>query len=176
MVEEWKTAVERLPLLSNKVNFGLNALQFLYTHQDAKTAEGRSQDNFSIRRSELLAYGKINEFIPKWHVLFEFQSINFDEQYPRLCATHLAAIASAKAGGVPTAATFFRESYIDFRPFPSLAPEPQFHSDGYFSYAVRYLHGNLRRSARRDQLAVPHLRRQRRDDDERYRRSDRTDP
>ncbi|MBX3237115.1 MAG: hypothetical protein KF814_13275 [Nitrospiraceae bacterium] len=131
VVEEWKTKVERLPLLSNKVNFGLNALQFLYTHQDAKTAEGRSQDNFSIRRSELLAYGKINEFIPKWHVLFEFQSINLTNNTPD-CSNSPGGNCSAKAGGVPTAATFFRESYIDFRPFPSLAPNLNFIRMGIF--------------------------------------------
>jgi len=128
-VEEWKTKIERLPLLSNKVNFGLNALQFLYTHQDAKTAEGRSQDNFSIRRSELLAYGKINEFIPKWHVLFEFQSINLTNNTPGCVAGQNCATAAA---GTPTSATFFRESYIDFRPFPNLAPNLNFIRMGIF--------------------------------------------
>lgn len=129
LMEEWKATVERLPLLSNKVNFGLNALQFLYTHQNAKVAEGRSQDNFSIRRSELLAYGKINEYIPKWHVLFEFQSINLTNNTPGCVAGQNCAAA---AGGTPTSATFFRESYIDFRPFPNLAPNLNFIRMGIF--------------------------------------------
>lgn len=131
LMEEWKATVERLPALSNKVNFGLNALQFLYTHQDAKAAEGRSQDNFGIRRSELLAYGKINEYIPKWHVLFEFQSINLANNTPD-CAGAPGGNCAAKAGGTPTAGTWFRESYIDFRPFPNLAPNLNFIRMGVF--------------------------------------------
>ena len=129
LMEEWKATIEKLPTLSNKVNFGLNALQFLYTHQDAKVAEGRSQDNFSIRRSELLAYGKINEYIPKWHVLYEFQSINIANNTPGCVAGQNCATA---AGGTPTANTFFRESYIDFRPFPNLAPNLNFIRMGIF--------------------------------------------
>ncbi|MFO0768289.1 MAG: hypothetical protein U0231_16225 [Nitrospiraceae bacterium] len=34
-LEDWKTKIELLPILRDKVNVGLNALQFLYTHQDA---------------------------------------------------------------------------------------------------------------------------------------------
>lgn len=131
VVEEWKTKVERLPILTNKVNVGLNALQFLYTHLDAKSPEGRSQDNLSIRRSELLAYGKINEYLPKWHVLFEFQSINLANNTPD-CGNSPGGNCAAKAGGGPTAATFFRESYIDFRPFPNLAPNVNFIRMGIF--------------------------------------------
>ena len=74
-IDEWKTKTELLPILRDKVNFGLNALQFLYTHSDAQVPEGKSQDNLSIRRSELLFWGKISENIPRWHALFEFQSI-----------------------------------------------------------------------------------------------------
>ena len=57
-IEDWKTRTELLPILRDKVNFGLNALQFLYTHQDAKVPEGKSQDNFSIRRSEIFVLGQ----------------------------------------------------------------------------------------------------------------------
>ena len=35
-IEDWKTRTELLPMLRDKVNFGLNALQFLYSHQDAQ--------------------------------------------------------------------------------------------------------------------------------------------
>jgi len=56
-LEEWKNRTELLPILRDKVNFGLNALQFLYGHLDAKVAEGRSDVGFSIRRSELLFWG-----------------------------------------------------------------------------------------------------------------------
>jgi hypothetical protein len=131
VIEEWKTSIERLPVLSGKVNFGLNALQFLYTHLDAKSPEGRSQDNLSIRRSELLAYGKINQYLPKWHVLFEFQSINFANTTPD-CSGSPGGNCINKPGGGPTAATFFRESYIDFRPFPNFAPQLNFIRMGIF--------------------------------------------
>lgn len=57
LLEEWKTKVEKLPLLTDKVNVGLNALQWLYAHQDAHVGEGKSQDNISIRRSEFIFWG-----------------------------------------------------------------------------------------------------------------------
>ncbi len=114
MVEEWKAKIERLPSLSGKFNIGLNALQFLYTHQDAHAPEGKSQDNLSVRRSEVLMYGKINEYIPKWHTLMEMQSIGLTNNTP--------AGTSTTAPGTGAATTMFREAYIDFRPMPSIAP------------------------------------------------------
>jgi len=35
-LEEWKNKTELLPILRDKVNFGLNALQFLYGHVNAR--------------------------------------------------------------------------------------------------------------------------------------------
>ncbi|HEX5549715.1 MAG TPA: hypothetical protein VFX36_02720 [Nitrospira sp.] len=109
-LEEWKNRTEVLPILRDKVNFGLNALQFLYSHLDAKVPEGRSQDGFSIRRSELLFWGKISDTIPRWHILMEFQSINLTNNTP------------TSGASTPTSATFFRETYIDLRPVQSWAP------------------------------------------------------
>jgi hypothetical protein len=109
-LEEWKGKTELLPMLRDKVNFGLNALQFLYGHIDAKVPEGRSQDSLSIRRSEMLFWGKISEIIPRYHILMEFQSINLTSNTP------------TSGASTPTAATFFRESYIDVRPIQSWAP------------------------------------------------------
>src|SRR6478735_7164962 len=109
-LEEWKNRTELLPILRDKVNFGLNALQFLYSHLDAQVPEGRSQDGFSIRRSEMLFWGKISETIPRWHILMEFQSINLTNNTP------------TSGASTPTSATFFRESYIDVRPIQSWAP------------------------------------------------------
>lgn len=111
-LEEWKNKTELLPILRDKINFGLNALQFLYGRLNAHVPEGRSQDGFSIRRSELLFWGKISETIPRWHILMEFQSINLNSNTP----------AAAGASGAATATTFFRESYIDLRPVQSWAP------------------------------------------------------
>jgi hypothetical protein len=109
-MEEWKNKTELLPMLRDKVNFGLNALQFLYGHVNAHVPEGRSQDGFSIRRSELLFWGKISDTIPRWHALMEFQSINLTSNTP------------TTGTGTPTSTTFFRETYIDVRPVQSWAP------------------------------------------------------
>ena len=119
VLEEWKAKIERLPSLSDKFNIGINAIQFLYTHQDAHVAEGRSQDNFSIRRSEILMYGKVNEYIPKWHTLLEMQSNNLTNSTPG-CA--VGANCSNTASGTAGTSTLFREAYIDVRPIPSIAP------------------------------------------------------
>ena len=115
ILKEWKSKVENMPILTDKVNFGLNALQWQYYHQDAHVPEGQNQDNFFIRRSEFLFWGRINEFIPRWHALYEFQSTN---------------IVTNSSGRQST--TFFRESYIDFRPFPSWAPTLNFIRFGIF--------------------------------------------
>ena len=121
-IEEWKAKIERLPSLSGKFNIGLNSLQFQYTHQDAKVAEGKSQDNLSIRRSELLFYGKINEYIPKWHALIEMQSEGLSNNTPG-CTAGTPCNTVATPPGTATSTTIFRESYIDFRPMPTIAPQ-----------------------------------------------------
>ena len=42
-IEEWKAKIERLPSLSDKFNVGMNALQFLYTHQDAHSLKAKAR-------------------------------------------------------------------------------------------------------------------------------------
>ena len=121
-IEDWKSKTELLPMLRDKVNFGLNALQFLYTRNEAHVAEGKSQDNLSIRRSELLFWGKISDTIPRWHALMEFQSINLTSNTPN----------AAGATGAASSSTFFRESYIDFRPIQSWAPTLNYFRVGIF--------------------------------------------
>jgi hypothetical protein len=129
MVEEWKAKIEKLPSLSGKFNIGMNALQFQYTHQDAKVAEGKSQDNLSIRRSEILMYGKVNEYIPKWHTLLEMQSTNLTNSTPgcnttngQNCNPQSVSNPTGTPAGTPATTTMFREAYIDFRPMPGIAP------------------------------------------------------
>ena len=129
VIEEWKAKIERLPSLSDKFNIGLNALQFLYTHQDAHVVEGKSQDNLSIRRSELLFYGRINEYVPKWHALSEFQSIGLANNTPGCAA---GSPCNTQPTGTAASATFFRESYIDYRPIPAIAPYLNFIRMGIF--------------------------------------------
>jgi len=121
MVEEWKAKIERLPSLSGKFNIGLNALQFQYTHQDAHAKEGKSQDNLGIRRSEVLMYGKINEYIPKWHTLMEMQSNNLTNSTPD-CSKAVGGDCTKAPAGTAATTTMFREAYIDVRPMPSIAP------------------------------------------------------
>jgi hypothetical protein len=125
VLERWKIKTEQLPILTDKINIGLNALQFLYTHNDAHVGEGKSQDNFSIRRSEFIMWGKVSEHLPRWHVLFEFQSISLGRETP-------AVVSGAGATGQPVAGTFFRESYIDYRPVLAWAPNLNFIRMGIF--------------------------------------------
>lgn len=120
-LEEWKSKTELLPMLRDKVNFGLNALQFLYGHVNGDVPEGRSQDSFSIRRSEVIFWGKLSEFIPRWHTLMEFQSIGLTNQTPD-CSNSPGGNCSDKPTGAPVSTTFFREAYIDIRPVQSWAP------------------------------------------------------
>ncbi len=115
ILKEWKSSIESMPILTDKINIGMNALQWQYYHQDAKVGEGQSQDNFFIRRSELLFWGKINEYLPRWHALYEFQS------------TNVVTNSSGRSSN-----TFFRESYIDFRPVLSWAPNLNFFRFGIF--------------------------------------------
>ncbi|NGZ12078.1 MAG: hypothetical protein CV088_22410 [Nitrospira sp. LK70] len=109
-LEDWKSRVEILPILRDKINFGLNALQFVYGHVNAEVPEGRSQDSLFVRRAELVFWGKLSDYIPRWHILLEFQSIQLTNNTP------------LSGASTPTAANFFREAYIDVRPVQSWAP------------------------------------------------------
>ena len=53
VLEEWKARIERLPSLSDKFNIGMNAIQFLYAHQDAHVAKAKAK---IISRSDGLRY------------------------------------------------------------------------------------------------------------------------
>jgi hypothetical protein len=109
-LEDWKNKTEVLPIMRDKVNIGLNALQFLYGHVNANVPEGRSQDSLSIRRAELVLWGKLSDYLPRWHMLMEFQSTSLTNNTPLSGSSN------------PTVATFFREAYIDVRPVQVWAP------------------------------------------------------
>jgi len=123
-LEDWKSKTEVLPILRDKVNFGLNALQFLYGHVDANVPEGKSQDSFSVRRAEVVFWGKLSDYLPRWHMLMEFQSTGLTSSTP--------TGNSSTVGGSPSVATFFREAYIDVRPVQSWAPNLNFIRMGIF--------------------------------------------
>ena len=109
-LEEWKNKTEVLPILRDKINVGLNALQFQYGHTDAQVPEGKSQDSLTVRRAELIFWGKLSEYLPRWHMLMEFQSNGLTNNTP------------TSGPATPTSANFFREAYIDIRPIQSWAP------------------------------------------------------
>lgn len=113
-LEDWKSKTEVLPILRDKINFGLNSLQFLYGHVNANVPEGRSQDSFSVRRAELVFWGKLSDYLPRWHMLMEFQSTGLINNTP--------TGNSGSSSGTPSVASFFREAYIDVRPVQSWAP------------------------------------------------------
>ena len=80
-------------------------------------------------------------------MLMEFQSINFGRETP--------TGGSRAATGRPIAATFFRESYIDFRPFQSWAPYLNFIRMGIFRMPFGIFtetSGGLR-----DMISLPYL-------------------
>src|SRR6185437_11479282 len=109
-LEDWKNKTEVLPILRDKINFGLNALQFRYGHVNANVPEGQSQDSFSIRRAELVFWGKLSDYLPRWHMLMEFQSSGLSNNTP------------LSGASTPSVATIFREAYIDVRPVQAWAP------------------------------------------------------
>ncbi|MDC8450670.1 MAG: hypothetical protein LV473_20280 [Nitrospira sp.] len=113
-LEEWKIRSEVLPILRDKVNIGLNSLQFLYGHVNANVPEGKSQDSLSIRRGEVILWGKLSDYLPRWHLLFEFQSTGLINNTP--------TGNGSSSSGTPSVASFFREAYIDVRPVQSWAP------------------------------------------------------
>src|SRR6185295_16135378 len=131
VLEEWKAKIESLPVLNDKINVGMNALQWLYTHQDAEAAPGKSQNSISIRRSELIFWGRISDYIPRWHALYEFQSIGLTNATPD-CSGSPGGNCANKPAGTAASSTFFRESYIDFRPILALAPNLNFFRLGIF--------------------------------------------
>lgn len=122
LLEEFKARVEQLPSLSNKINLGLNALQWWYQHTNAHVPEGKSQDDIFIRRAEFLIYGTLSDYVPRWHFLSEFQSAALSNSTPN----------TPGQTGLPASTTIFRESFIDLRPSLTLAPYLNFFRFGIF--------------------------------------------
>ncbi len=79
-LEDWKSRTEVLPILRDKVNIGLNALQFLYGHVNANVPEGRSQDSLSIRRAAGFV-GKTERLSSALAYVDGVSKYEFDEQH-----------------------------------------------------------------------------------------------
>jgi phosphate-selective porin O/P len=117
---EWQKKVSQFPILSDKFNIGVNALQAQFFSQDAHVTEGSPQDQFLIRRAELITWGKLMEQIPRWHILFDFGSLGTLNSNTRVCTdaacTTTANVISAADNQI------LKEAYIDIRPVLSWAP------------------------------------------------------
>ena len=81
-LDEWQKKVSKLPILSDKFNIGVNVLQVQYLQNQADATPGTSDNRFFIRRAELITWGKVNDYWPRWHMLFDFGA--FEQHRPQL--------------------------------------------------------------------------------------------
>lgn len=75
-LEEWQKKVSKLPILSDKFNIGVNVLQVQYLNNEAQVTPGNADNRFFIRRAELIAWGKVNDYFPRWHMLADFGALS----------------------------------------------------------------------------------------------------
>jgi len=110
--EEWQKKVSKLPILSDKFNIGLNVLQVQYLNNEADSVAGSSDNRLFIRRAELIAWGKVNDYFPRWHMLADFGS--------------LSNVTVTTTNGTSTSTStnnqILREAYIDI--VPALSAQP----------------------------------------------------
>lgn len=117
---EWQKKVSQLPILSDKFNIGVNALQPQYFFQQAHVKEGSAQNQFLIRRAEIITWGKLMDQIPRWHILFDFGSLGTLNSNTKVCTN---AGCTTTANVVSSANNqILKEAYIDIRPVLSWAP------------------------------------------------------
>ena len=117
---EWQKKVSQLPILSDKFNIGVNALQPQFFSQDAHVGEGSTQNQFLMRRAELITWGKLMDQIPRWHILFDFASLGTLNSNTRVCTN---ATCTTTANVISSANNqLLKEAYIDIRPVLSWAP------------------------------------------------------
>lgn len=120
---EWQKKVSQLPILSDKFNIGVNALQAQFFSQDAHVPEGSTQNQFLIRRAELITWGKLMDQIPRWHVLFDFGSLGTVNSNTKVCTTPACTLPTETANVISAANNqILKEAYIDIRPVLSWAP------------------------------------------------------
>ncbi len=106
-LDDWKKKVEKLAILSDRFNIGLNVLQVQFLANEAESEAGGNSDNrFFIRRAELVAWGKVSDYFPRWHLLADFASRNNN-------TANTTAI---------TASDILKEAYVDIVPVLSFQP------------------------------------------------------
>ena len=119
-LEEGQKKVSLLPILSDKFNIGVNSLQPQFFSQDAHVPEGSAQNQFLMRRAELITWGKLMDQIPRWHLLIDFASLGTLNSNTRVCTN---AACTTTANVISSAdSQLLREAYIDIRPVLSWTP------------------------------------------------------
>jgi hypothetical protein len=119
-IEEGQKKVSQLPILSDKFNIGVNSLQPQFFSQDAHVPEGSGQNQFLMRRAEIITWGKLMDQIPRWHILFDFASLGTLNSNTKVCTN---AACTTTANVISSADNqLLREAYIDIRPVLAWAP------------------------------------------------------
>lgn len=114
-VSEWQKKVSKLPILSDKFNIGVNVLQVQYLNNEAEGTPGTSDNRLFIRRAELIAWGKVNDYFPRWHMLADFGSLSNIGRSSGLNSIAVSGIAADNN-------QILREAYVDVVPALSLQP------------------------------------------------------
>lgn len=114
-VSEWQKKVSKLPILSDKFNIGLNVLQVQYLNNSADGSPGTSDNRLFIRRAELIAWGKVNDYFPRWHTLADFAA---NSNIGRSSGLNSIAVS----GTTTDNNQILREAYVDIVPALSLQP------------------------------------------------------
>jgi hypothetical protein len=113
--EEWQKKVSQLPILSDKFNIGMNVMQVQYLNNEAVGSPGTSDNRLFIRRAELIAWGKVNDYFPRWHLLADFAALS---NIGRSSGLNSIAVS----GTTTDNNQILREAYVDIVPALSLQP------------------------------------------------------
>lgn len=113
--EEWQKKVSKLPILSDRFNIGVNVLQVQYLNNEAVGSPGTSDNRLFIRRAELIAWGKVNDYFPRWHMLADFAA---QSNIGRASGLNSIAVS----GTTTDNNQILREAYVDIVPALSLQP------------------------------------------------------
>ena len=114
-VSEWQKKISSLPILSDRFNIGLNVLQVQYLNNSADGSPGTSDNRLFIRRAELIAWGKVNDYFPRWHMLADFAALSNIGRSSGLNSIAVSGIAADNN-------QILREAYVDI--VPALSAQP----------------------------------------------------